>query len=99
MKNLLLPLLLVLGLVGAILHAQSPPADVVVQAASPARTDQPAPPTKVLAGAGDTNEMRQTVLQMKATNEATLKKQEAALATLDELQKAAEELKTFSKRG
>jgi hypothetical protein len=36
---------------------------------------------------------------MQATNAATIKKQEAALATLDELQKAAEEIKIFSKRG
>ena len=37
--------------------------------------------------------------EMLTTNAATIKKQEAALATLDELQKAAEELKIFSKRG
>jgi hypothetical protein len=36
---------------------------------------------------------------MRETNNLTLKKQEAALLTLDELQKAAEELKIFSKRG
>ena len=36
---------------------------------------------------------------MQAVNDATIKKQEAALATLDELQKAAEEIKIFSKRG
>jgi len=36
---------------------------------------------------------------METTNAETLKKQEAALATIDELQKAAEELKIFSKRG
>jgi hypothetical protein len=36
---------------------------------------------------------------MQAANTDVLKKQEAALATLDELQKAAEELKIFSKRG
>ena len=37
--------------------------------------------------------------EMKAANEATLKTQAAQLATLDELQKAAEEIKIFSKRG
>jgi hypothetical protein len=36
---------------------------------------------------------------MKATNEETLKKQQAALQQLDDLQKAAEQLKTFGKRG
>ncbi len=37
--------------------------------------------------------------QMKETNAETLKKQEAALQQLDEIQKAAEQLKIFSKRG
>jgi len=37
--------------------------------------------------------------EMKAANDATLKAQAAELAVLDELQKAAEELKIFSKRG
>ena len=36
---------------------------------------------------------------MLTTNAETLKKQEATLATLDELEKAAEEIKMFSKRG
>jgi hypothetical protein len=36
--------------------------------------------------------------QIKANNDATLKKQEAMLQQLDELQKAAEQLKVFSKR-
>jgi hypothetical protein len=36
---------------------------------------------------------------MKATNAATIKKQQATLEMLDELQKAADELKIFSKRG
>ena len=36
---------------------------------------------------------------MQATNAATIKKQEAALAVLDELEQAANELKIFSKRG
>jgi len=35
---------------------------------------------------------------VKAANEATLKKQEAMLQQLDELQKGAEQLKVFSKR-
>ena len=43
--------------------------------------------------------MLQDLQAMQAKNEETIKKQEAALATLDELQKAVEELKVFSKRG
>lgn len=37
--------------------------------------------------------------QAKAANDETLKRQEAMLQQLDELQKAAEQLKVFSKRG
>lgn len=41
----------------------------------------------------------QLLQDMQATNAATIKKQEAALALLDELEQAANELKIFSKRG
>ena len=41
----------------------------------------------------------QRLQDMQATNAATIKKQEAALAVLDELEQAANELKIFSKRG
>jgi hypothetical protein len=41
----------------------------------------------------------QLLQDMQATNAATIKKQEAALAVLDELEQAANELKIFSKRG
>ena len=41
----------------------------------------------------------QLLEEMQATNAATIKKQEAALALLDELEQAANELKIFSKRG
>ena len=73
------------------------PAPVIIQAATPV----PAVAAKPAAAAPATN--TKTILQllqeMQATNAATIKKQEAALATLDELQKAAEEIKIFSKRG
>jgi hypothetical protein len=36
---------------------------------------------------------------MQATNATTIKKQEATLLTLDALQKAAEDIKIYSKRG
>ena len=66
--------------------AQSP-APVVVPALSPAVDSVLLPLTiKMLQ-------------EMKAANEEMLKKQEAALQKLDELQKAADEVKIFSKRG
>ena len=78
------------------------PAPVVMQAIVPgSMTPTPAPATGVGAGtsATDMQKLMQLVQEMQATNEATVKKQEAALQTLDALQKAAEEIKIFSKRG
>ncbi len=73
------------------------PAMVVV----PAQTAAPAAPAPVPARDNSVSwESTLKLLQeMKATNDATLKAQAATLATLDDLQKAAEELKIFSKRG
>lgn len=80
------------------LDAQSP-APIVVQAATPApaapAVSNPGPAT----AAADTKNMMQLLQQMQATNAETIKRQEAALQTLDQLQKAAEEIKIFSKRG
>lgn len=79
-----------------VVDAQSP---VIVQAAdaTPANTPALAPATAPVAG--DAKSVLQALEEMRTLNDATIKKQEAALATLDELQKAAEELKIFSKRG
>ncbi len=73
------------------------PAPVIIQAATPA----PAPSATAAPAttAADPKEMMQVLQEMQATNAATIKKQEAALQTLDGLQKAAEEIKIYSKRG
>ena len=69
------------------------------QAATPAN-DTATPAVVVSASAPtDFKTMRQLLQDMQATNTATLKKQEAALETLDVLEKAAEEIKIYSKRG
>jgi hypothetical protein len=78
-------------------RAQSP-APIVVQAASPA-TVASTPLPFVTQDSGSLQATLKMLQQMKATNEETLKKQEAALQQLDEIQKAAEQLKIFSKRG
>lgn len=79
-------------------NAQSP--GVVVQAADAAPTSPvAAAPVVAVPVAGASKTMLQSLQEMQLLNAATIKKQEAALATLDELQKAAEELKIFSKRG
>lgn len=71
---------------------------IVVPAVGPsAVTTTPAAP------AAAASEMAQNGLKLlqeiKAANEEVLKKQEATLQQLDELQKAAEQLKIFSTRG
>jgi hypothetical protein len=76
--------------------AQSP---VIVQAANAVPANAPAAAPVAAPAADDLKVMLQDLRAMQTQNEATIKKQEAALATLDELQKAVEELKIFSKRG
>ena len=88
---------LIVPLAFGIIRAQSP--TVVVQAASPA----PAASTTATPPSASDSKSLPTLIkllqEMKATNEETLKKQEAALQQLDDLQKAAEQMKAFSKRG
>jgi len=78
------------------INAQSP---VIVQAADATPQIPAAPAAAPATAASDAKTMLQSLQAMQILNEATIKKQEAALATLEELQKAAEELKIFSKRG
>ncbi len=73
------------------------PAPVIIQAVTPAPAV--APKASVPAEETKSTNTLQLLLEMQTANAETIKKQEAALATLDELQKAAEELKIFSKRG
>jgi hypothetical protein len=77
--------------------AQKPtPPLVVVQAANSAA---PAPSPAVPAP--DSSSMRTVVKslqEVKAANDETLKRQEAALQQLEEMQKAAEQLKIFAHR-
>jgi len=77
--------------------AQSP-APIVVQEASAATVSSTTSPP-----AAQDSEALQAALkslqEIKTANEETLKKQEAALQQLDELQKAADQVKIFGKRG
>jgi hypothetical protein len=96
---LLLIVTLPLAFTGNQVRAQSP-TPIIVQAAgstpvtAPAATPTPVPNDPYAYEA----EMR-TLREMKAANEEILRKQEATLQRLDEIQKAAEQLKVFSKRG
>ena len=83
--------------------AQSP-APIVVQAASAATvSSNSALAATTSPPAAQDSEALQAALkslhEIKATNDETLKKQEAALQQLDELQKAADQVKIFGKRG
>jgi hypothetical protein len=82
------------------LAAQSP-TPVIVQAmpGADSATSVVAAPAARDTGTVASKNILQLVREMQATNAVTIKKQEAALLTLDALQKAAEDIKIFSKRG
>jgi hypothetical protein len=75
-------------------RAQSPSPSAAVERQIPNPVNAPA--------ASKTDSVQEAIklLQgMKAANEEMLRKQQAALEALDELQKAADQIKIFSKRG
>lgn len=86
-----------IALASSAIVAQSP-TPIIVQAitpgATPQRGSEPAPvPT-------DTSASTLRLLQeLKTANEAILAKQAATLQQLEELEKAAEQIKIYSKRG
>jgi hypothetical protein len=79
-----------------ILPAQSP-MPVIIQAATPAVTSAEAPATP--ENAGSIQATLKMLQEMKAANEETLRKQAATLEQLDELAKAADQIRVYSKRG
>jgi hypothetical protein len=88
-------LLIVFATLSSPTNGQSPP-PIIIQAATPV----PAPVATPAPAVSDSTAAAIKLLQeLKAANEETLKKQQAVLEQLDELQKAAEQLKIFSKRG
>jgi hypothetical protein len=92
---LLLPIAIAIG----VSHAQTPM--IVVPAASPAAVTTTTSATVATSPSDSTSlaSVIKLLQEMKATNAETLKKQEAVLQQLDELQKAAEQMKAFGKRG
>jgi hypothetical protein len=97
MKSFILIAFALASLTNLGIQAQSPP-DTIVQAASPSAVAQK-PAAAANSGSADARPTMQILLEMKTVNAATIKKQAETLRTLDDLQKAAEELKIFSKRG
>ncbi len=100
MKGISVIILLLCGLIFSVSQAQQPtPAMIVVQAA----TAQPAaaPVIKPVAN-NESDAVVQSALkclqETKAANVEILKKQEEMLQRLDDLQKASDQLRIFSKR-
>jgi hypothetical protein len=77
--------------------AQSP-APIVVQAIMPATAATTAPAPNV-ASAATSEAALSTLLAIKAANEEILRKQAATLLQLEEMEKAADQIKIFTKRG
>jgi hypothetical protein len=79
------------------------PKQVVVQAAN-APAPAPAAAGQAVAGqsansADSMESILKTLLQLKAANEEMLRKQAATLLQLEEMEKAADQIKIYSKRG
>lgn len=80
-------------------HAQTS-TPVVVQAASgPAATPAQPAAQAAPANAAAAQSTLKLLQDMKAANDETLKKQQAALQQLDEIQKAADQIRIYTKRG
>lgn len=91
-------LLILIALPILVVKGQSPE-PIIVEAATPAPPAAATTSTSALAVSDSTAAAIKLLQEMKATNAETLKKQEAALQQLDELKKAAEQIKAFSERG
>jgi hypothetical protein len=86
---------LALVALGGVASAQSP-MPVIVPAMTPATSKAPAPAT---SDDGSLQAAMKLLQEMKAANEETLRKQVATLEQLDALEKAANEIKIYTKRG
>ena len=94
MRAIALSVLATFALAG-MLPAQSP-MPVIVRAATPALTLAQAPAAP--ENSGSIQAALKMLQEMKAANEETLRKQAATLEQLDELEKAADEIRIHTKR-
>ena len=83
-------------LTAGVVSAQTP-APVVVQAVT--QTNATAPQSQPVQPVAASSGALKTLQELKTANEEILTKQQATLQKLDELQKAAEQLKIYTKRG
>jgi hypothetical protein len=86
-------LVIAAGFAISVTRAQSPAPSAVVE--------RQRPDAVTASAASKSDSMQETIKllqEMKAANQETLRKQRAALEALDELQKAADQIKIYSKR-
>ena len=94
-------IVLALTISAAGLQAQTPIQPAVPPGNALTNTTAAAPvaPAAVNDGDAAAKALLQTLLQLKASNEEILKRQTATLSQLEEVSKAAEQLKVFATRG
>ena len=80
------------------LWAQAP-SPVVIQAVTPPVKSAAVPAAAASEKSGSLEEALRMLQAMKATNAETLRKQAATLEQLEAMEKEADQLKVFSKRG
>ena len=97
-SRLFSPLLILVALSIVTMNGQSPE-PIIVQVAAPTPQRSTTTSTSVMPSSDSTTAAINLLREIKATNEETLKKQQAALEQLDELQKAAQQIKVFASRG
>ncbi len=100
MKRTFLPTVLVFLAAIALAGAQSQSPMVVVPAVGTTPVTQPAVGTPAAAAGSDSTQTALKALElMKAANDDLLKRQAATLQQLEDAEKAAEQMKIYSKRG
>ena len=85
--------------VGTMIAPAQSPTPVVIQAIVPASAVAPAPVQNAAAPSAGTDAALKALQDMKAANEAILAKQAATLQQLDEMEKSADQIKIYTKRG
>jgi hypothetical protein len=95
MRVIALSVFAILGL-ASVMPAQSP-MPVIIPAVTPAVASSRA--SAVSENSASLQAALKVLREMKAANEETLGKQAATLGQLDELEKAADQIRVYSKRG
>lgn len=98
MRVIAIPFFAVLAF-ATVLFAQSQTTVVVPAASAASGSGTAAQSAAVVSSSGSIQEALRMLQEMKAANEETLRKQTATLEQLDELERTADQIRIFSKRG